>query len=105
MSISDSFADWHAHRTVRADAERRRSLAQREFHQHQRQAKRDLHTIRRQGETAAIVARSRLVAATDVVTSVLAGALSLDPPMVFLWSAAGHGLAGKRVLSGRGLMS
>ncbi|MBP2326914.1 hypothetical protein JOF56_007299 [Kibdelosporangium banguiense] len=61
MSISDSFADWRAHRTVRADAERRRSSAQHEFNRHQRQAKRDLRAVRRSGKTAAIVARSRLV--------------------------------------------
>jgi hypothetical protein len=53
MSTSDR-------RAVRADAERRRSSAQREFNQLQRQAKRDLRTVRRRGETAAIVARSRL---------------------------------------------
>jgi len=101
MSISDSFADWRAHRTLRAAAERRRSSAQREFHQYQRQAKRDLRTIRRQGETAAIVARSRLVAATEVVTSVLAGALSLEPPMVFPVVSRWTWLGGRRALSGR----
>lgn len=61
MSISDSWADWCAHRAARAAAEKRRSSAQREFNQFQRRAKRDLHTVRRRGKTAAIIARSRLV--------------------------------------------
>ena len=59
MSIPDS-SDRRAHRTARAAAERRRSSAQREFNQLQRQAKRDLRGVRRRGRTAAIIARSRL---------------------------------------------
>lgn len=60
MSISDSWAEWRAHRATRASAEGRRSAAQRDFNRLQRQTKRDLRTVRRRGETAAIVARSRL---------------------------------------------
>lgn len=56
-----STSDRRAHRAARADAEGRRSSAQREFNRLQRQAKRNLRTVRRRGETAAIVARSRLV--------------------------------------------
>lgn len=60
MSISDSLADWRAHRAARAAAEGRRSSAQREFNRLQRRARRDLRIVRRRGETAAIIARSRL---------------------------------------------
>ena len=56
-----STSDWRAYRAARADAEGRRASAQRGFNQLQRQAKRDLRAVRRRGETAAIVARSRLV--------------------------------------------
>lgn len=60
MSTSDSAMDRRAHRATRAAAERRRSTAQQEFNRLQRQTRRDLRGVRRRGETAAIVVRSRL---------------------------------------------
>jgi 2-polyprenyl-6-methoxyphenol hydroxylase-like FAD-dependent oxidoreductase len=46
------------HRQVRTDAEQRLATAQRELHQLSRQVQRDLRTVRRHGETTAIVTRS-----------------------------------------------
>jgi hypothetical protein len=48
------------HRQARTTAERRLSAAQRELHDLQREVQRDLRTLRRRGETAALVARSEL---------------------------------------------
>ncbi|MGH3377502.1 MAG: hypothetical protein ACRDP6_22450 [Actinoallomurus sp.] len=48
------------HRQARTTAERRLSTAQRELNQLQREVQRDLRTIRRHGETAAIVSRAEL---------------------------------------------
>lgn len=59
-SIDGSPFNRREHRQVRAAAERRRSTAQRELNQLRRQIRGDLHTIRRQGETAAIVTRSKI---------------------------------------------
>ncbi|WP_329129708.1 FAD-dependent oxidoreductase [Streptomyces sp. NBC_01476] len=50
---------WEDHR-VRASAERRRSGAQRELRELRRRIQRDLRAARRERETAAVVARSRL---------------------------------------------
>jgi hypothetical protein len=46
------------HRRVRSAAEQRLATAQRELHQLSRQVQRDLRSVRRHGETTAIVARS-----------------------------------------------
>jgi 2-polyprenyl-6-methoxyphenol hydroxylase-like FAD-dependent oxidoreductase len=46
------------HRQIRTAAEQRLATAQRELHQLSRQVQRDLRTVRRHGETTAIVARS-----------------------------------------------
>jgi hypothetical protein len=46
------------HRQVRTAAEQRLATAQRELHQLSRQVQRDLRSVRRHGETSAIVARS-----------------------------------------------
>ena len=46
------------HRQARSVAEQRLATAQRELHQLSRQVQRDLRSVRRHGETAAIVARS-----------------------------------------------
>ena len=48
------------HRQVRTDAEKRLTAAQRELQLLSRQFQRDLRSVRRQGETTAIVARSNL---------------------------------------------
>ncbi|MCW2874211.1 FAD-dependent oxidoreductase [Actinacidiphila oryziradicis] len=49
------------HLRARTAAERRLTTAQRELHQLSRQVQRDLRSVRRQGETTAIVARSNFV--------------------------------------------
>jgi hypothetical protein len=46
------------HRQARTAAEQRLATAQRELHQLSRQVQRDLRSVRRHGETTAIVARS-----------------------------------------------
>jgi 2-polyprenyl-6-methoxyphenol hydroxylase-like FAD-dependent oxidoreductase len=48
------------HRQLRTAAEQRLATAQRELHQLSRQVQRDLRSVRRHGETTAIVARSNL---------------------------------------------
>jgi hypothetical protein len=51
---------WSEHRRARANAERQRVRAQRQFRGIQRQARGELRQWRPAGETAAIIARSRL---------------------------------------------
>jgi hypothetical protein len=51
---------WQEHRQARAAAERRRSVAQSELNHLHRQLRRNLHMLRRDAETNAIVTRSRL---------------------------------------------
>ncbi|MEV7085635.1 hypothetical protein AB0O07_07040 [Streptomyces sp. NPDC093085] len=48
------------HRAIRSDAERRRSGARRDFDRLEREGRRELRGLRRLGETAVIVGRSRL---------------------------------------------
>jgi hypothetical protein len=62
------------HRQVRTAAEKRLAAAQRELQHLSRQFQRDLRTVRRQGETTAIVARSNLAeAAVQGITRLAAG--------------------------------
>nr|WSY57075.1 hypothetical protein OG999_47690 [Streptomyces sp. NBC_00886] len=62
------------HRQVRTAAEKRLATAQRELHHLSRQVQRDLRTVRRQGETTAIVARSNLAdLAVQGITRLAAG--------------------------------
>jgi hypothetical protein len=51
---------WNEHRRARVTAERKRAQAQREFNGLQRYARAEVRQLRRAGETAGIVARSRL---------------------------------------------
>jgi hypothetical protein len=51
---------WNEHRRGRVTAERKRAQAQREFNGLRRYARAETRQLRRAGETAAIVARSRL---------------------------------------------
>jgi len=62
------------HRQVRTAAEKRLAAAQRELQHLSRQFERDLRTVRRQGETTAIVARSNLAElAVQGITRLAAG--------------------------------
>ncbi|WP_327406093.1 FAD-dependent oxidoreductase [Streptomyces sp. NBC_01288] len=62
------------HRQVRSAAEKRLATAQRELQDLSRQFQRDLRTVRRQGETKAIVARSNLAElAVQGITRLAAG--------------------------------
>ncbi|MCZ0998432.1 hypothetical protein O1M63_10170 [Streptomyces mirabilis] len=67
------------HRRVRSAAEQRLASAQRELHQLSRQVQRDLRSVRRQGETTAIVARSNFAELAVQSITRLAANLRTDP--------------------------
>ncbi len=67
------------HRRVRSAAEQRLATAQRELHQLSRQVPRDLRSVRRQGETTAIVARSNFAELAVQSITRLAANLRTDP--------------------------
>jgi hypothetical protein len=67
------------HRRVRSAAEQRLATAQRELHQLSRQVQRDLRSVRRQGETTAIVARSNFAELAVQSITRLAANLRTDP--------------------------
>jgi hypothetical protein len=67
------------HRRIRSAAEQRLATAQRELHQLSRQVQRDLRSVRRQGETTAIVARSNFAELAVQTITRLAANLRTDP--------------------------
>jgi hypothetical protein len=67
------------HRRTRSAAEQRLATAQRELHQLSRQVQRDLRSVRRQGETTAIVARSNFAELAVQSITRLAANLRTDP--------------------------
>jgi hypothetical protein len=67
------------HRRIRSAAEQRLATAQRELHQLSRQVQRDLRSVRRQGETTAIVARSNFAELAVQSITRLAANLRTDP--------------------------